>query len=314
MIGQHLDLDELADLLASGYDPTDVGGPADAGSVADPAALAHVSSCLACTAELQSLERAQQLVSAALAGLADPPLPTGLAARLDAALARERSGAAVPQPATTAWPAGQPSASAARGTVLPLRRRRSRWQPWAAGAAAAAVLGTGGVLLTRTGGARSSTSSSAVSSLAGGAAAGPAVPTSNTGADYRSPAALAVALPALLRGFATAPRPASTVTGIPGQGTGPAATPPDASPQLHSEPQLDRLRQPEALADCLAALQSAGNNVRPLALDYARYAGAPALIVVLPSPRTDQVDVYAVGPACSAADARVLSFSRLTSP
>lgn len=321
MTGQHLDLDQLADLLADGYDAAGQPDPSEPSGTADSAALEHARACPACTGELQSLQHGQELVSATLAGLADPPLPPGLAARLEDALARERSSPTAADPATYARPSRRSSPDpeqtapvSSPGTVLPLRHRRPAWQPWAAGAAAAAVLGVGGVLLTRAGGVQSGTSSSAVDSTAGGAAAGPAVPTSSTGTDYRSPAALAVALPVLLRGATTAPRPAAAVTGSPRQDPSPAASPTDTSPQLLSGTQLDRLRDPRALADCLGALQDPAGPVRPLALDYARYAGAPALIVVLPSTRAGKVDVYAVGAACSATDARVLTFSRLTAP
>jgi hypothetical protein len=45
----------------------------------------------------------------------------------------------------------------------------------------------------------------------------------------------------------------------------------------------------------------------PLAVDYARFAGAPALVVVLPAREAGAVDVAVVGPDCgvSGPDARL---------
>lgn len=313
MTGQHLDLDQLAHLLADGY---------DAAPSLDPVTREHAGSCPTCAAGLRELQHAQDQVSVALASLPDPPLPAGLAARLEEAVARERGGTTVPtSPTVIAFPPARPLAPTAQApvtppTVVPLVGRRPRWQPWAAGAAAAAVLGTGAVLLTRPpgGGLASTSSARSGGSNAGQAPAGPAVPTSSSGTDYRGTPALAAALPALLRGAATAPGPAAarSTHGSPTPAPGSATRPSEAVLGAAASAQLDRLRNPRALADCVAALQDPGSPVLPLALDYARYAGAPALVVILPSTRPGKVDVYAVGAGCSRSDARVLAFSRLT--
>ena len=77
---------------------------------------------------------------------------------------------------------------------------------------------------------------------------------------------------------------------------------------------LTRLRAPDALADCLAALTGPGVDTTPLALDYAAFEGRPALVVVLPSRQPDRVDVFAVGAGCRQGDDQTLFFTRLDRP
>ncbi|MCU1692730.1 MAG: hypothetical protein JWM64_1821, partial [Frankiales bacterium] len=77
---------------------------------------------------------------------------------------------------------------------------------------------------------------------------------------------------------------------------------------------LARLRVPAELAACLGELAGPDTDVVPLALDYARYRGAPALAVVLPSARADRVDVFVVGAGCTAGDDQTLFFTRQPRP
>lgn len=228
----------------------------------------HLAACPRCTEALADLERAQGPVRAALAALAPPEVPADLAARLDAALLRARE-----------------HELAGPRLVVPLPRAGGRTPSWLLGSAAAvvavaavAVLGVGLVRALSGGGGSSSTSSG----VAAAAASAPPA-SSSTGTDYGGPTALAAALPALLHGGASAPSAAAL-----------AGAPADA---------LARLRTPAGLADCLAGLVDPAAPRPPVALDYARYAGAPALVVVLPAARPDRVDVVVVGADCTAADA-----------
>lgn len=116
----HLDLDELADVLAGGDTP------------------AHLAGCAPCRAQLSELEAALPRVSGALATVTVPEPPAHLGARLTEALAAERG--------------------LATADVLPLDRRRSRWLPALAAVAAGAALVTGGVLVARQGPDRTTTS------------------------------------------------------------------------------------------------------------------------------------------------------------
>ncbi|HEU0101078.1 MAG TPA: hypothetical protein VFR07_02030 [Mycobacteriales bacterium] len=284
----HLDLDGLCDLLAGEGEQTQLG---------------HVARCPECSQALADLEQAQEPVRAALAALPLPEVPADLTARLDAALlrAREQDLEAPARPVAGRVVALGAARSATRQRAGSRRGQGRRAPSWLLGSAAAAVVVvlTGAAIgVARMAGSGSQDSSTAASDLpapasgeAGAGAAAVPVPApvpvaaSSTGTDYAGPAELAAALPRLLRGSAPAAGPPS--------GTGDAADP------------LARLHTPEGLADCLAGLpgqRSAG----PVALDYARYAGEPALVVVLPGRAPDRVDVVVVAADCRAADGHTL--------
>ena len=114
-------------------------------------------------------------------------------------------------------------------------------------------------------------------------------PRGQSGVDYAPDRALlSAALPALLAGR-----------------TGPGASVGD----------LAALHRPAGLAGCLSALlPPAQPTVRPLALDYARFTGRPALVVVLPAEDPRQVEVFIVGPGCTAAEEHLLFYARLPRP
>ena len=314
----HVDLDALADLLVGEGDETQVR---------------HLAGCARCSSALDDLERAQEPVRLALATLPAPQVPGDLAARLDAALLRARGdlpharidrpgrregrpprpGDASPEDASPddASPDDAPGHRPTPLTVLPLRRGG---RPAAALLAVAAVavgvlaVSAGVVALIRRGpGDTAATSSSALArqspptaAAQGGAtdsAAG--VPTSSSNTDFADPGALAVALPGLLG----APR---AVDG------GPPA--PTLQQQETTADPLARLRDPVERAGCLAGLSAAAPDGIPLALDYARYAGAPALVAVLPATVAGQVEVVVVGAACRPGAPAVLFSTRLPAP
>jgi hypothetical protein len=147
----HPDLDTLADADAAALDP-----PAAA------EVLGHAADCPACGGVLDAL----RAVRSDLASLPRPPIPAGVAARLDAVLDVERRARSVPPAAAGTVPEGQGSRSGeggralpAAGDVVPLDRvrgrRRGRVLGWAAAAAVVVAGGaTGGaVALTGHGGA-----------------------------------------------------------------------------------------------------------------------------------------------------------------
>lgn len=314
----HLDLDRLADLLAG------------EGSDAD---VAHVGDCAGCAGRLDELAAAEVHVAATLAALPPPEVPAGLADRLTAALAAEPA-----LPASTGqpeWSTGSDGAAARTVTPFPrtaAARGRSprRWAPVAAAAALLVAAGTlgGGALLAQRSGDDADTSTAASGGAGEDLFAG--VPRSSTGRDYAAEGTLAATLPQLLEGGAaadtstTSDGAAATGSGpAPAQGSDPAPAmgggeaPAEALTESRSATTtgLDRLREPEALASCLAAVLPPEEDVLPLAVDYAVYGGEPALVVVLPASRApDKVDVYVVGAGCRQGDDQTRFFARLDRP
>jgi hypothetical protein len=308
----HLDLDRLADLLAG------------EGTGAD---VAHVGDCADCAGRLDELAAAEVEVAAALAALPAPVPPPGLADRLAAALAAEPPlEAPLPSPVALPSPAerGDPAAGTRTVTPFPAARRERSRAPFAAAAALLVAAGAlGGTLLL-------SGRDGAQDTIAAGEAGGSAlaedalgVPTSSTGADYAAdPSLLAAALPDLLRGSAAARAgdagaeavPAPPVTAMSESADAQAGGGTTAGSVPADDP-LARLRDPAELAGCLSQLLPPGEDVLPLALDYAAYRGQPALVVVLPgSGEPAKVDVFVVGAQCRPGDDRTLFFTRLDRP
>lgn len=270
----HLSLEQLADALAGGSD--------DAG---------HLPSCGQCGQALQDLRAASARVTGVLAGLPAPALPDDLDRRLHDSLRAERAEA---------------------GTgVTPLSARRVRPARWLPAAAAVVLLLAGaGYGLSRLGGGPGS-GSPAAGGGASQSAAGLELARSSTGTDYAGRASLARALPALLRGGASAP-PEAAADGATTQSL-PGAAPPPAAAKA-ADP-LARLRTDAGLAGCLLALLPPQDpSVRPLAVDYALFRGAPAVVVVLPGSVAGKLDVFVVGPQCSPANDSVLFYTSVDRP
>jgi len=268
-------------------DHLDLDGLADV--LAGVAAPEHLDDCPSCRARLAELSAALPAVSASLTALPQPPEPPHLDSLVTAALATAR----VEQ---------QPTAAPA--DVVPLAGRRTRspllWKA-AAGVAAAAVVVAGVVLVAQRGGHDSSQQASRTGYTV-----------SSTGTDYAAGAsALSRQLPALLAGTARAAAPVLGMTGTAGAPASKQQLSPMTAPTTDS---LAALRTTTGLAQCLAALSDPGQPGIPLALDYARYHGVPALVVVLPSSKTDKVDVFVVGAGCNQVDAKLLFFARLPRP
>jgi hypothetical protein len=238
------DLDRLADYAAG---------------VLDPAGAAEVDRLIAgepAWAEAHArLAAAQPWLDEALSGLPREPMPVDVAARL------ERAVAVAPPETRTA-------------KVLPLPRRR--WPRIALTTAAAVAVGAaciGGFAALSRSATQKTSSSSGVAApdnrgivTPGLLSQGPAVPnagagaipTTATGTDYtHGSLTLAEAEPA-----------SSAAKGAQAQSV----------PNLPDG--LARLADPAGLNGCLAAI-TAVEGGRPVSVDYARYEGQPALIVVL---------------------------------
>lgn len=315
----HLGLDALADVLAGER-------------AADP----HLSACLSCTARLAELEAADAAVVASLVSLRDPALPDGLTERLDAALRNEPPL----RPATDAAAGAAAGAATGPTTVTPLGpRRRRHWLPVAV-AASLVLVGSLGVSALRGVGDAGTSADTAAPAAGAAESAADGLARNASGTDYADEAAVQAVLPGVLAGRAVQGAPdemadssaRAMAPAVPAQPPAPgqsddaaqlssqaAATPPapvsgEQFTVIAVDP-LARLREPVALAACLSALLPPEEpDLRPLALDYARWSGQPALAVVLPDPDATRLSVYVVGAACSAADAAVLAFNRVAKP
>jgi len=282
----HLDLDTIAEL--------------DAGLVDEPGEArmrAHLDGCERCRADLARLRTTRALVST----LPPEPMPAQVSARIDAALAE-----AADTPATT--------------TVEPLERRR-RWRntPTLAGAAAAAAVAllVGAIVTGRV--SHHSDNGSAASApvnAAGGASQSTALKEWRTDNNY-TPATLGTLVPHLV----TATPPAGSTTSLSGgatatggttaggTGTGSAQSPASAVPSPAQPKAQDSTfgaldytalaASPSAVLTC-ARILNGGPAVVPVAVDFARWSGKPAVVLVLPTiGHPESLDVWVVRSVCS---------------
>lgn len=312
----HLDADALADLAEDVLDPAEAA-----------AARQHVAVCSRCS----DLAAALDDVRTSLRLLPVEQVPAPVVARLDAALAAERQRV----------PALQ-GASARAG-----HRRRgwsgSRAPQWLAAAATVTMLVVGGTFVVRglevsgmdaaTGGGTAESApepaagegiapESATDAARGAGSAAPTlrqrsgeeIPVLASGRRYVT-AALPTQVAALLRdadSVAAGAKPESNAqqngSGVAGDDSSPRPFMFDVDADLGGRlGELGPLSAAPRLAGCLDALPDAAGR-RPLAVDLAHYAGAPAALIVLEVP-VDQslTEAYVVGPGCRADDPQVRS-------
>jgi hypothetical protein len=274
-VSASVDWDRLADYAAGLLD-----GTPDAEQIAhlvqtDPGwAHAH-----------EQLRAVDRLVVADLAALASTPepMPAEVAARLEAALAAEEH--------------------AGSRTVVSLdaRRRRRHWAV-AAGAIAAGVAALAFIGPQVLGG--GSAHEDLATSDAGGNGTGesvvaPAAPQESglivtaSGVDYG-------------RGSQFRANDQGKVSEFDEQPRSNAEGTPPRSARLTVPPELARLNTAETRQDCLTAIVGQYGG-RPLSVDYARFEGKPALMVVLADAGNRPARMVAAGPDCGlGGDAKVL--------
>lgn len=279
-----VDFDLLADYV----------GGALAGTPEEAEVAARVAADPAWRAAHDELSTAMAAVGSDLNawGAAAEPMPADLVARLDFALASPAADPSpidpelaaptrpyvVPSPASDRHPVAVPSRSLSGRS----RRRRMRWAaPLAAAAGVIAFLGIGaGYLANRSQGVNDSATSSAAGSSAENAPmmqSGPVgLPSGDqiqsTGTDYTR-GTLALDPPRALS------KPDDSTGGSRAATHVPSPDKADAAGSLDSA--LARLRAPQPLLDCLTAITSenAGGPITVQTVDYARYAGNPALVI-----------------------------------
>lgn len=257
---------------------------------------AHVDDCASCRGALSALATTR----ADLGALPPVAMPDDVSERLSAALAAQSE-----PPAVAIVPPGV--------TMLPTARARRRFTVAGSAAAAVILLLAGGVVFGAVHGHPGRVASSTVKA----GAPNQRVAVSSTGRDYTR-ADLPSAVPGLVHPLAAsagaaAPTP---LTRAPSQAPGDSgANSAAGAPDTHA---LDRLHNQTALRTCLTELAGSA-TVAPLALDYAQFEGAPALIVVLPGTGTgpsagSRADVFVVGPGCTTDDAQVRYVVRVPRP
>jgi hypothetical protein len=302
-MSDHLSPETVSDLAEGLLAPNDAS-----------AAEAHLAGC----AECSDVRSALADVRALLATVPDAgPMPASVADRIDAALTAE----AAASPAGDEVDQGAPTVGAAAATVTPLAGRRagrtSRSMRWLQAAAVFVVLAAGGAIVVsalQSGNKDQESSTTAAAdagaeSRAAAGSAGPKITSSgqNYSADSLATAARAlVAAPMVARqdsGSLTAKSPEAAPQVAPGSPS-PTQSSPDGFVALSATGSAAKL---QACTDSLA-----GGPIQPLAVDFARYDGNPAVIVVLPGAKSGQLWVYVVGPDCSPADEHVLQFQAVT--
>jgi anti-sigma factor RsiW len=241
------------------------------------AAEAHLAGCGECRQRRADIRTTRALLST----LAPEPMPATVAARVDAALAA--------LPSTT---------------IVPLSTKRRGWRahPTMAGLGAAATVAAlvGALVVART--SSHSTSGGSNGTTAGSAASQaplPLPPSTVTGTKYTA-ANLANTVPALLA-------PAAARTAQTPAGTAPLASGGTATTAVPAG--LDRLFGSSAALDaCVRSVEAGGPLVKPLAIDFATYQGAPSLLIVLPGLEPGTIGAWFVGPGCDATNENLVNY------
>ena len=267
----------------------------------------HAASCPECAAAQARLTE----VPALLAQVPPPPLPPGIAARLDAALSAETARRAAPDRGAVPGQAApaQPAGPAPRHRTGPPRG------PWLRMPVAARVVATAGVLVVAGGVgyavSQSSSPPSTSSSSAGSAAVPSAVagPNSHSAASGAGPEVGAGAqftvrhsstlyrrdtLAAQARRLLAAP---SAGLNHPGKGSGGLSV---RAPSLALTGCVDRVAGPAAVR---------AGEVR--LVDQAQFQGRPATVIVVQATPAQPGKVYAAGAGCSASRADILATAPL---
>lgn len=267
--------------------PPEPGGHLDLDTIADldadllpaesgSAATTHLTGCPDCRSRQAGLRTTRALLST----LPAEPMPQPVADRIATAL---------------------DEAAATRATIVPTSTRRRRWfahptVPGLAAAFTAAALVAAVVVGVVHQSHKHPTSALSPQGPTGAAAnRAPSYPVTASGRDY-SKADIPTLVPRLLVS------PPATVGGAaPVAGTVP--------------PALRRLYTSRVALDaCIAELTAGGPAQQPIAVDFARYAGHPAVVVVLPGLAPANVDAWVVGPGCTRGQDALLLYESVRRP
>ena len=330
---EHLSLETAAD-----FDERLLDGAASAD------VAARVASCATCADTLDAIHRTRSV----LADLPAVPMPIAVADRLHAALAAEAQASRVPGGATTVTALTKPrrrlwlpigAGIAAAGALVFALQLNGPSSTTAASSPAAAAAGSASAPYSVSANVRTLASgidykTTLRASVAGRLSGAPLVVTPADAAALEdksadrspvhslgsaSPAATASATAAAT----TAPRPstsASDTGSVPfdlptaaGGSSAAALEQAGGGVRLYAgnlAPEYGPLLDRATLDSCIARLVDPAAPVLPTVIDYASYAGKPALAIFFPSAVAGQLDVYVVGPACGTRD-DLLTFLRV---
>ena len=271
---EHLDLDRLADLDEDLLTPeeTETG-------------RRHLTGCATCRARHADIRTTRALLST----LPPEPMPEAVANRIEAALAA--------LPATT---------------IVPLTSKRRGWRahPTAAGLGAAATVAAlvAALVIGRTSHTSSPGSAGRVAGGAGEQARSTTLllPSSQVSGTHYNNANLGRTVPALLHPTETAMLAPGAAA--PAKSSGPQTAAGTAT-ATGVPASLTRLfGSPAALQACVRSVEAGGPAVKPLAIDFATYQGAPSVLIVLPGLEPDHIDAWFVGPGCNAQQENLLGY------
>jgi hypothetical protein len=255
-----------------------------------------------------------------LAELPSAAMPQDVVARIDAALAAERSSAAGD---------GDPAAPVSSNvTVLPRQRDRRESEhrrrfglpglALVAGIAAAGVVAVViGTAVSNHGDSGTSTAGGAASFASGGAPvesvpgakAGKRPIVTTSGRDY-GPSSVSSSVHADLNSAPTVKDSSGASQKAPQVASPSPAPASSAATATASATATELVQDPQRLVSCL--VEVAGGTTRMvLAVDAGTYQGQSAVAIVLPSEDATKVEVYVVAPGCSASDAKVLYFANV---
>ncbi|HEX6470365.1 MAG TPA: hypothetical protein VF069_14805 [Streptosporangiaceae bacterium] len=236
---------------------------------------AHLADCAECRAKSAEIADVTRL----LADVPVPPMPAELASRIDEALA---------------------AAAAASGPVVSLDSRRGRRRAWVLSAAAAVVVVVGGGALVG-----HALLTGSVSSDNGTAQSQPVQDRTGSAAAKPAPRASALQAPAGAAGSGGAYLTSRSGTDYTAARLGTQV----AERLARADGRTAEELAPEPLAGCVRRVT--GGRM-PLVVDVAKYEGRPATVIALPGVDTSRLDVWVVGPACSATDPAVIKHAQAT--
>jgi hypothetical protein len=278
---------------------------------------AHLATCIVCTRVSKQLTS----VSAVLASTSYPPMPESFTIRIQATIATESSQRVASAPATEAGRRDLPE----RGGRA-RHQRTGRRVPGmsglgmrlAAAAGALVILGVGGYeIASHTGGG----TAAGTSASSNGSAAAPGTGQVSLGPEVRygqSAASKSVRTVTSDTNFTAANLGSLALASVReaqqhgAAGSVPASRAPAPSTQANTGASGATGYATPSSSQLASCLDGIAGSKRVLLVEEAKFEGKPATIIVTAQTSTQQAEVWAVGPSCTASNPDVLDHLRLS--